>query len=335
MYVLNVRNVNQALPIAIDFIQQVGVPRSSRYGDVLVANQPVTTVYNKPQERVIFWKERDANPFFHFMESLWMLAGRNDVKFLKKYAKRMAEFSDDGITFHAAYGHRWRKHFGFDQLDQIIEMLKENPDDRRQILSIWDANTDHKIQKKGCKDIPCNDMVHFQINTEGELDMSVFNRSNDIIWGCYGANAVQFSVLQEYMASSIGVPLGKYRQISDNWHGYKATLTPLLDLADKTPSPYNPDKWERVDPYASETVKPFPLMSTEKKIWDQDLLMFMEGSVEFGYRDPFFRRVAKPIYFAYDAYKENGIDAAIEIMQQCMASDWKLACIEWLERRRK
>ncbi len=79
MNVISVRNVHEALPEALRFLRQTGVPRDSRNGAVLQAPCPVTTVYRRPDERVLFWPERDANPFFHFMESLWMLAGRNDV----------------------------------------------------------------------------------------------------------------------------------------------------------------------------------------------------------------------------------------------------------------
>lgn len=333
MFVLNVRNAHQALPIAIDFIQQVGVPRGSRYGDVLMASQPVTTCYHKPDERVMFWPERDANPFFHFMECLWMMAGRNDVAFLTTFAKKMAEFSDDGKTFHGAYGYRWRKHFGFDQLALVIERLRNNKDDRRQMLGIWDVKAD--LENQNTKDIPCNTIVHFQVSTDGKLDMTVFNRSNDIIWGCYGANAVHFSFLHEYVARCVGVELGVYRQISDNWHGYRATLDPLLPLGNYAPDCYSNTKLHNSDPYAQGQVKAFPIINTDEKVWNQDLEMFLEDSIEYGYRDVFFRRVAMPLLHAHRAYKKKQPQLALEILEQCAASDWALACKEWIERRIK
>lgn len=257
-----------------------------------------------------------------------MLAGRRDVKFCTDIVGTMANFSDNGKTYHGAYGHRWRNHFGFDQLDLIIEALKKNPDDRRQVLQMWDAKAD--LGKEG-KDFPCNTQVYFSI-VHGKLDMTVCNRSNDIIWGAYGANAVHFSVLQEYMASSIGVEVGIYYQMSNNYHAYLKTFEPIEELSQMA----GQDMWT-YDPYVCKTVEPFPLMSTPKEIWDQDLDVFMKDGPIIGFRDPFFRRVATPIYLAHRAYKdgqgEERYEQALEILEQCGAKDWKLACEEWIQRR--
>src|SRR5580692_11203956 len=72
-------------------------------------HEPFITVYSKPQEYVLFNRDRDANPFFHFMESLWILAGNSDVSTLAKYNGQIAQFSDDGKVFHAPYGYRMRR----------------------------------------------------------------------------------------------------------------------------------------------------------------------------------------------------------------------------------
>src|SRR3974390_2807104 len=111
MRVIKVRNVHLALPKGLALLQEYGVVRDSRNGPVTVMEEPVTTTYIRPCERVLFWKERDANPFFHFFESLWMLAGRDDLAFLTKFVKRFEDFSDDGLTLHGAYGYRWLRYF--------------------------------------------------------------------------------------------------------------------------------------------------------------------------------------------------------------------------------
>ena len=136
-----------------------------------------------------------------------------------------SEFSDDGETLHDAYGYRWRRAFNQDQLEKIALRLKRNSDDRRCVLQMWDVYQD--LDREG-KAIPCNLSATFQIDREGRLDMNIFNRSNDIIWGAYGANAVHFSMLMEYMAHWIGVPMGYMRQFSMNWHAYTAILTAEL-----------------------------------------------------------------------------------------------------------
>ena len=331
MKVINIRNVQHALPEGLRMLLTDSHERESRNGSVLVANGPVTTVYHEPTERVIFWPERDANPFFHFYEGLWMLAGRNDVESVEHFVGRMRSFSDDGNTLHGAYGHRWLHHFGMNQLGAIIHQLRENPEDRRCVLQMWDATSD--LGRTG-KDIPCNTHAYFSINNLGELEMTVCCRSNDMIWGAYGANAVHFSMLQEYIAAGVGVPVGRYWQISNNYHAYKEVFEKIAHLNERAR-----DHPENIvdDPYSLGIVKPYPMVSTPIDQWRQDLLMYLDEGVVIGIRDSFFRRVAHPILMSHLAYKQgSGEDRyvnALDIIEQCHATDWKLAVTEWLQRR--
>lgn len=337
MFVINARNVHQALPIGMERMKLHGERRESRNGDVMVMPAPTTTLYNKPCERVMFWSERNCNPFFHFYEGLWMLAGRNDVASVAHYVSRMASFSDDGATLHGAYGHRWRTHFGRDQLRPIIDALKSNPEDRRNVLQMWDATVD--LDRAG-KDIPCNTQVYFTRDKNGDLDMTVCCRSNDMIWGAYGANAVHFSMLQEYVASSIGCLVGRYWQMSNNFHAYIDTYEPLIPLADLAPDPYRAvlqgGGAVTPCPYAEGLVAPYPMMSTPEDIWMRDLHMFLQEGMVLGIRDKFFRKVAAPIVTSWAAFKElrgeQRYAAALEIISKCHAGDWRLACVEWLDR---
>jgi hypothetical protein len=114
MHVIRARNVNDAFSQALGYLEKYGIRRDSRNGPVLLSPEPVTTVYSHPLERVLFWSERDANPFFHLYEALYFLAGRNEVEPLARYAKQMREYSDDGEIFHGSYGYRWRHHFDLD-----------------------------------------------------------------------------------------------------------------------------------------------------------------------------------------------------------------------------
>lgn len=334
MHVIDVRNVNHALPEGLRLLDLQGVQRDSRNGPVKVMRDPVTTVYRKPTERVMFYPDRDCNPFFHLFESLWMLAGRNDVEYVKRFVKRMETFSDDGITFNGAYGFRWREYFGIDQLEKVAEALKANPECRRQVVQIWDW-TDLGKQSK---DLPCNTQVYFGRGFQGELNMTVCNRSNDVVWGAYGANAVHFSYLLEFMAAWIGCPVGSYFQISNNYHGYLSTYEPLKHLADLAADPHRMPPLN--EPYLAGIVKPYSLVNTDIDTWQQDLVMFLEeGERATGYQDSFFRRVAVPMLMAFNAFKENvGEERYIHSyaeLAQVKAEDWKLAAQEWIDRRHK
>ena len=340
MKVIEARNPHEALIKGIYELRQFGIPRSSRNGPVLVMPTPVTTIYNFPLERVIFWPQRDANPFFHLYESLWMLAGRNRVEPLVRYAKNMANYADNGII-HGAYGYRWRYDFGMDQLQLIIKRLQDDPDDRRCVLQIWDAKRD---LNQNFKDLPCNTIVSFQRDIEGNLDMTVFCRSNDIIWGAYGANAVHFSMLQEYIARSIGCQMGRYYQVSVNWHAYTGVLDKLIGLTEITnvglysiPTPIE-------NPYKAGVI-PTPMPDYSSGRLDRlirDLLYNAdEGFPTFP--DPIedihaWGKVVYKVLRAHHIYKVSGdASKAIDYLADYVEHkfDWVIAATQWLERRQK
>lgn len=328
MLSIPVRNVHEALPAGLAALMKDGEERQSRNGPVLVFPTPVTTVYEYPDERVIFWPGRDANPFFHLHEAIWMTGGRNDLKSVTRFVKRMASFSDDGKTLHGAYGHRWRRHFGADQLKIIIETLRGNHEDRRCVLGMWDPVVD--LGRKG-RDVPCNTQAYFSVSAEGCLDMTVCNRSNDLVLGAYGANAVHFSFLQEFVAIAVGVELGRYYQMSNNLHAYLDNLGQVEHLAKLAPNAVT-------SPYAQGEVATYPIMSTPYEQWLQDLDIFLDEGPIVGLRDPFFRQVATPMWHAHEAFLKKGdserFATALEILEQCKAADWRKAATEWITRRR-
>jgi thymidylate synthase len=322
-YIFEGRNVNDLLPRVTEaLLQQPG--GQSRNGPVRKFPHPVIIAYDQPQERVLFNAERDANPFFHLVESLWMLAGRSDLATLTPYVKRMAEFSDDGgKTQPGAYGYRWRRHFDRDQLPWAINRLRNNPNDRRVVIQMYDADRDQEATDKEGRDIPCNLTALLGVNN-GKLDLTVYNRSNDAIWGALGANAVHFSVLQEYLASKIGLPIGRYYQISNNLHGYDATI--------------NKGTAEGPDFYESGEVRPTPMFNGDELgiEFDHDLAMFFDDPARAGIRNDFLRKIACPMVMAHRAYKDGDPDAAREIIATQMPNDndWRKGAEIWLSNRK-
>ena len=334
MQVLEVRNVHDAFIRGIALLDEENFKSPSRNGTVYQARTPVTTVYERPKERVLFWEERDANPFFHFMEGLWMLDGRNDLEFVKYYAKNMENYSDDGESLWGAYGWRWRSYFGYDQLKVIIERLKKDSEDRRSVLQMWDAEND--LGRNG-KDVPCNTNIYFKEDPTGRFQMTVSNRSNDIIWGAYGANAVHMSMLHEYMASNIGRPVGKYYQISDNFHAYQKVYETLLEKLLKRDALdfYSQQNSIERNPYRTFKVSPYPMINVDPQLWDIDLINFLDRIPfeDIDFNDRFFTEVAAPMQDAFWLHKSGKTEEAIIEIQNCAATDWKKACFEWLDRR--
>lgn len=330
MEIFKVRNVHLAFPEVIDAVDHIGVVRDSRDGPVIMFAQPTTVVYELPMERVLFWADRDTNPFFNLIEALWMMAARRDVKFVSQFVKRMAAYSDDGKNFHAAYGYRWRKNFKLDQLHSIVNGLLASPNCRRQVLGIWDVKKD--LARVG-KDLPCNIGATFQININGELDMVVHNRSNDIALGCLNTNAVHFSILQEYIAHGVGIPIGKYWQVSSNLHTYIRDFEKYKVLAEHAADPH---RTHIPCPYTNREVEVTPVIDIPIEQWDEDLKIWMKNPRKIGLRSSFFLRTATPMLMAHKAYKKGDLEGAKEIIETQMLekSDWKKACREWLARRK-
>lgn len=328
MHLIRARNVHRALPAGLALLESCGIPVASRAGECVEAPGPVVTTFERPAERVIFWLERDGNPFFHCLEALWMLAGRRDLAYVKRLNARMADYSDDGRTIRgSAYGYRWRKHFRLDQIESVIALLKAQPFTRRAVLQMYDPRVDLFEDESTTRDVPCNVAI-FLKRRAGYLNMTVSCRSNDLIWGLTGSNAVHFSMLLEYLAAHVGSEVGTLNILSNSFHAYTSVMLPLRPLVFRT---------EEVCPYERDEVKPLPLVTVSPRRWDLELKLFMEDPYATGFEDPFFAQVAKPMYAAHAAWAaredSDRYAKALEIAAQIGASDWRRAATEWLTRR--
>lgn len=358
MHVIDCRNVNDGYRAGMRLVAQEGILLPSRNGPVRRVSDPVCTKYQRPTERVLFDSKRDANPFFHLFEALWMLSGGDDVQTLDHVLKSFRTFSDNGRTFHGAYGYRWR-HWPFytttytkeiDQLAEVINLLRDDPTSRRAVIGMWDPARDLKTRSV---DIPCNDAIKVAI-VNGALDIQVFNRSNDIVYGCYGANAVHMSVLQEYLAAMIGVPVGRYFQISGDFHAYVESpynwelYWPLLFDEDIS--------WHEMDVAWVNNYEPNddggrdigiePLVS-DPETFDQDNAVFIAALRTTGsvmhldpqrFNNDFFGNIAMPMHWSFEYYKQGQFREAINNLENFRTfrdtdNDWLMAGQAWLERR--
>lgn len=367
--------VDAALGFGLQHLLKNGIVQDSRNGRVLRYPAPVTTMYTNPRNRVLFSPTRDANPFFHFFEGLWMLAGCNDSASVAHYAKQMSAFADEDGTLWGAYGWRWREFFGFDQLEELIQLMRRDPLTRRAVLAMWspkgdliptlehghEAKVDSVWGAKGgihSKDVPCNTQVYFDPSM-GRLDMTVCNRSNDAVWGAYGANVVHMSMLHEFMSLATGIPLGHYYQQSNNFHIYLDrpdvqrlvdTTGARVDWCTKLTVEYR---------YPTEGFQPGGLgeLRPKEKLlpvsmsqdWAPaegehfDYLRWGSSAFKLVYEpqaslsvddDEWFHVVAQPILQAHAAYKAGNWGAAIGHAQRIAAPDWALACESWVWRRK-
>lgn len=332
MLTINAQNVNDAYRKGLLLIDQNGFQSDSRNGKVLKFGEPVATVYEYPHERVLFDTARDANPFFHLFEAIWMLGGHNDVEFPAKFAAHIRTFSDDGETLHGAYGWRWRNHFKVDQINLAIYELMRDPFTRRVVLSMWDPYVDPPVAQAGGKDVPCNTHVYFNVRPENaDLSMTVCNRSNDMIWGAYGANVVHMSILQEYVALASGLPIGEYTQISNDLHVYERHF-PLVSrekMFQEGPNPYDDPSVIDFSPLWSPTI------GETKDHFDADVKMFLgdPNSKMNDYRTRFFARTVQEMYKTWKLHKAGFHESALQNVEQIEAKDWREAARQWVARR--
>ena len=370
MRIIRARNVNGAFNDGMHLLDEWGLDEPSRAGPVKVAPWPVTTIYEIPCERVLLEPKRDANPFFHLMEGLWMLAGRNDAAYLNRYVATFGErFAEPTVMFqresdrviHDAYGHRWRRAFGFDQLVVIVKKLRDNPQDRQCVLQMWDATAWDEMDLAtrtndsdvlGQDDLqgdwvgrPCNTHAYFRVQEEKtrildaeiqtrSLDMTICCRSNDAIWGAHGANAVHFSMLLEYLAGKIGVEVGTMYQVSNNYHAYIDETNRIGDPVHLTDN----------DPYEDDAISATP-MGTDWWQWDDDLRTFMlwhdrlwgaSGPTSMdGIFNEWFLTTAAPVALARFQWCNALRKSALKTVESIESTDWRRACVEWMGRRHK
>lgn len=359
---LTFKDVNHAFAELVGGIYTGEIPtiaRESRNGDVLVVEEPVTITYQEPTHRVLFNRERDCNPFFHLYESLWMLAGRNDVAPLSYYSSKIADIaSDDGKTFNGAYGYRWRhapvmvgKYKGFeseqwskcgDQLTDLVDHLRMNPTSRRAVLQMWNVQDDLlSVGEPLCysKDVCCNLSVMFLMR-DGKLDMTVTNRSNDLVLGCLGANVVHFSILQEYMANCLGVEVGVYNQFTNNLHAYTWNWDPERWLKEYKP----PQQRNMHDPKPTTYQPDFKHIQLveDKENFDKAVQQFVEYNKDgnhlsqyTSFEDPFLDKVAQPMMQAFHMHKQRDYSAATHWLERVEQTDWQLDGYRWINKRRK
>lgn len=313
---IKARNAPEAYVEMLNLMRLGAKEYPSRNGPVLAMPCPVMLEITNPLERVIFDPIRQANPYFHVMEFVWMIAGMNDVTWLEQFNARYRAYAEDDGKVHGAYGYRWTTHFKQNQILQCFQMLRDDPGTRRAVIGMWDPRVD--LQDK--RDLPCNTHIYFRILDE-KLEMTVCNRSNDLIWGMLGANVVHMTMLQQLLAESLKRECGPYRVFTNNLHMYKSL--PKFEAI-----------WETIlchDPYRNLPIGHKLLTDgelLEKFLWDaRD---FIEKGVEQKYQCRWFNAVVKPMYAEY-MWRRSGMKKAESYIPLIEDDAWRRACELWEE----
>ena len=157
---------------------------------------------------------RGISPSYLFGELLWYFNSDNSLEFISQFSSFWNGLSDDGKTCNSAYGYLIQEAHGFNQIEKVIEILKEDPLSRRAKINI---NVPNPLVKE-TKDEPCTMSLHFMIR-KNNLDCTVIMRSNDI-WFGFPYDVAFFTELQKYIARELGVGYGWYTHFAVSLHMY-------------------------------------------------------------------------------------------------------------------
>lgn len=152
-------------------------------------------------------------------ELLWFIKGDTNVKYLNDNGVRIwNEWADDDGNLGNIYGYQWRSWTApdgkkIDQLKDIIESLKKNPDSRRHIISAWNVGDLDKMALP-----PCHILFQFYV-ANGKLSCQLYQRSADIFLGV-PFNIASYSLLLLMMAQETGYEPGEFIHTLGDAHIY-------------------------------------------------------------------------------------------------------------------
>ena len=156
-------------------------------------------------------------------ELLWFLKGETNIQYLKDNKVRIwDEWADDNGNLGPVYGSQWRswpnpggKHI--DQISQVINQIKENPDSRRLIVSAWNVS---EIENMALP--PCHAFFQFYVSN-GKLSCQLYQRSADIFLGV-PFNIASYALLTMMIAQVCDLQLGEFIHTLGDAHLYSNHL---------------------------------------------------------------------------------------------------------------
>lgn len=152
-------------------------------------------------------------------ELLWFLNGDTNVKYLQDNGVRIwNEWADENGELGPVYGHQWRSWPDYnggtiDQIQGIVDQLKNNPDSRRMIVSAWNVAEVDRMALP-----PCHTMFQFYV-ADGRLSLQLYQRSADTFLGV-PFNIASYALLLQMMAHVSGLKAGDFIHTTGDTHLY-------------------------------------------------------------------------------------------------------------------
>ncbi|MBL7836890.1 MAG: thymidylate synthase [Bacteroidetes bacterium] len=179
-------------------------------------------------------------------ELLWFLKGDTNIAYLKENGVSIwDEWADSEGNLGPVYGKQWRSWSGpdgtvIDQIMEVVETLKKNPDSRRMIVSAWNPSDLPKMALA-----PCHCLFQFYV-ADGKLSCQLYQRSADIFLGV-PFNIASYALLTMMLAQVTGLEYGDFVHSFGDAHIYT-------------------NHFEQVETQLSRDVRPYPVMKINPEV---------------------------------------------------------------------
>lgn len=189
-------------------------------------------------------------------ELLWFLKGDTNVKYLQEHGVRIwNEWADANGDLGPVYGHQWRNwnSEGIDQIKEVVDMIKNDPDSRRMLVTAWNPSVMPDNSKSFAENVaegkaalpPCHAFFQFYV-ADGKLSLQLYQRSADIFLGV-PFNIASYALLLMMMAQVTGLEAGEFVHTLGDAHIYNNHMEQIKLQLSRTPRTLptmkiNPDK---------------------------------------------------------------------------------------------
>ena len=167
-------------------------------------------------------------------ELLWFLRGDTNVHYLQEHGVRIwNEWADPDGSLGHIYGYQWRSWPDYDgghidQIAQVVDTIKHNPDSRRMIVSAWNVADLENMNLP-----PCHTLFQFYV-ADGRLSLQLYQRSADIFLGV-PFNIASYALLLQMMAQVTGLRPGDFIHTLGDAHIYTNHFEQVEEQLSRTP----------------------------------------------------------------------------------------------------
>tara|TARA_A100001015_G_C15008166_1_gene721761 strand:+ start:850 stop:1674 length:825 start_codon:yes stop_codon:yes gene_type:complete len=179
-------------------------------------------------------------------ELLWFIKGDTNIEYLTENGVRIwNEWADENGNLGPVYGHQWRNwnSEGVDQLINVVETLKTNPNSRRMLVSAWNPSVLPDTSKSFSENVangkaalpPCHAFFQFYV-ADGKLSCQLYQRSADIFLGV-PFNIASYALLTEMMAQVCGFQAGEFIHTLGDAHIYANHMEQVELQLSREPKP--------------------------------------------------------------------------------------------------